>query len=105
MNLEQIADDRAARLAFMQINDETSKVLKTFWAVVEPALPAVLEGFYRHVTSTPHLAKLLGNDIPRLKKAQGSHWERLFSGRFDDSYFNGVRTIGLVHNKIGLEPR
>lgn len=48
---------------------------------------------------------MVGNDVPRLKKAQGSHWERLFSGRFDEAYFSGVKTIGLIHNKIGLEPR
>ena len=105
MNIEQSSDDRATRLAFMQINDESRRVLKDLWKFVEPALPTILEGFYRHVTAIPHLAKMLGNDIPRLKKAQGSHWERLFSGRFDDAYFNGVRAIGLVHNKIGLEPR
>jgi hypothetical protein len=43
--------------------------------------------------------------MPRLKKAQGTHWARLFNGRFDWDYMQGVRAIGLVHNKIGLEPR
>ncbi len=89
----------------MQVDDGSRHLLKGCWKFVEPALPTILDGFYRHVTAMPHLAKMVGNDIPRLKKAQGSHWERLFSGRFDDAYFNGVRAIGLVHNKIGLEPR
>lgn len=105
MNIERGSDDRATRLAFMQIDDDSKKLLKDFWNSVEPALPSLLEGFYRHVTSVPELGKLLGNEVPRLKKAQGSHWERLFSGRFDEAYFQGVRAIGLVHNKIGLEPR
>jgi len=105
MNAQLNDDGRAARLAFMQINDVTSQVLREVWTHVEPKLPALLEGFYRHVMAVPQLAKQLGNDIPRLKTAQGSHWQRLFSGRFDDAYFNGVRTIGRVHNKIGLEPR
>lgn len=48
---------------------------------------------------------MIGSDIPRLKTAQGSHWARLFNGRFDHEYMQGVRTIGLIHNKIGLEPR
>jgi len=72
---------------------------------VEPALPEVLEGFYQHVGKEPQLARMVGNDIPRLKAAQGSHWGRLFNGRFDHEYMQGVRTIGLIHNKIGLEPR
>ncbi len=48
---------------------------------------------------------MVGEQIPRLKQAQASHWRRLFSGRFDAAYFSGVRTIGHVHHKIGLEPR
>src|SRR5262249_16820595 len=49
--------------------------------------------------------RMIGNDIPRLKQAQGTHWGRLFDGRFDEAYIQGVRRIGMVHNKIGLEPR
>jgi len=98
-------DDRDVRIRFMRITPEISQNLREFWKVVEPALPTILDEFYRHITSVPSLAKMIGNEIPRLKRAQGSHWERLFSGRFDDAYFAGVRTIGLVHNKIGLEPR
>jgi hypothetical protein len=47
----------------------------------------------------------LGNQSGRLKTAQSTHWARLFDGSFDDAYIQGVRTIGLMHNKIGLEPR
>ncbi|HLJ19463.1 MAG TPA: globin-coupled sensor protein, partial [Stellaceae bacterium] len=90
---------------FMGIGRDTGELLREFWTSVEPALPGILEGFYRHIMSEPRLAKLLGNQVPRLKAAQGSHWARLFSGRFDEAYIQGVRTIGLVHNKIGLEPR
>ncbi len=97
--------DREARLRFMSITEESSALLREFWKVAEPALPEILDGFYRHVSAELNLARLVGNDIPRLKSAQRSHWERLFNGRFDESYMQGVRAIGLIHNKIGLEPR
>jgi methyl-accepting chemotaxis protein len=99
------SQDREARMRFMRIDARTGELLREFWKIVEPALPDVLEGFYRHVTQEPQLARLIGDDIPRLKAAQGSHWARLFNGRFDDEYMQGVRRIGLLHNKIGLEPR
>ena len=95
----------AARIQFMNIGRETRLHLSEFWTVVLPQLPDILSGFYEHVAAVPALAKLVGQETPRLKKAQQAHWERLFSGRFDEAYFNGVRTIGLIHNKIGLEPR
>jgi methyl-accepting chemotaxis protein len=97
--------DRDNRLRFMEITAESGALLREFWKIVEPALPSILEGFYRHVGAEPQLAQLIGNQSARLKQAQATHWSRLFSGRFDDAYMQGVRTIGLVHNKIGLEPR
>ncbi len=99
------AQDRETRMRFMRIDAGTGELLREYWKVVQPALPELLEGFYRHVAGEPHLARLVGNDIPRLKAAQGSHWSRLFNGRFDHEYMQGVRAIGLIHNKIGLEPR
>ena len=102
---DQNTADNSVRIEFMGISAETRHSLSEFWKIVEPQLPDILSGFYAHVAAVPALAKLVGNETPRLKKAQASHWERLFSGRFDDAYFNGVRTIGMVHNKIGLEPR
>lgn len=97
--------DREIRMRFMRIDAKTGELLREFWKVVEPALPTVLEGFYQHLTREPQLARMVGSDIPRLKAAQGSHWARLFNGRFDHEYMQSVRTIGLIHNKIGLEPR
>ena len=104
-NVANSSQDRETRMRFMRIDAGTGELLREFWKVVEPALPQLLEGFYQHVTREPQLARLIGNDIPRLKRAQGSHWGRLFNGRFDHEYMEGVRAIGLVHNKIGLEPR
>jgi len=97
--------ERETRMRFMRIGPETSALLQQFWRTAEGALPKVLDGFYQHATREPNLARLIGGDIPRLKSAQATHWGRLFSGRFDDGYFRSARTIGLVHNKIGLEPR
>ena len=102
-----ITDDleRDARLRFMRIDAQTSALLKEFWPTIEAALSGILEGFYRHVMSEPRLARMIGNDVPRLKAAQQSHWAKLFSGQFDSSYMQAIRRIGLTHNKIGLEPR
>ncbi|MEI7713795.1 MAG: globin-coupled sensor protein [Rhodospirillales bacterium] len=101
----QVETDRTTRLKYMGIDAGTSALLAGFWPKVEVVLPALLDDFYRHVVQVPALAKMLGDEVPRLKRVQGSHWGRLFSGRFDDEYFSSVRTIGLVHERIGLEPR
>ena len=97
--------DRDTRLAFMNIDGETGKLLRDFWKIAEPALPGVLESFYRHVTRQPDLAHMIGTQVPRLIAAQTTHWSRLFNGRFDSDYMRGVHAIGAIHYKIGLEPR
>jgi methyl-accepting chemotaxis protein len=101
----EIDNDREIRLRFMNIDETAGNLLRDFWRTLEPELPAILEGFYSHLTREANLARLIGSDIPRLKQAQATHWHRLFDGRFDSSYFDGVRRIGMAHNKIGLEPR
>ncbi len=97
--------DARGRLAFLQITPDTSAALVKFWPHVHAALPDILDRFYRYLTTEPALARLIGTQTERLKRAQTSHWERLFSGRFDAGYFDSVHAVGLVHAKIGLEQR
>ncbi|MDR3528783.1 MAG: methyl-accepting chemotaxis protein [Rhizomicrobium sp.] len=97
--------DIERRLRYAGITNATGRSLRGFWHIAKLALPGILDDFYRHVESEPHLARLTGANKARLKSAQSSHWERLFSGRFDQSYVQGVYRVGLAHKKIDLEPR
>ena len=97
--------DLETRLRFMRTGAEPAKCLQSFWQVVEPALPSILDGFYQHVTAEPHLKDMIGDNIPHLKQAQAAHWGRLFVGRLDTAYCDSVYTIGTIHHKMGLEPR
>ncbi|UMY16523.1 globin-coupled sensor protein [Methylobacterium organophilum] len=93
------------RLAFLGIDARARQDLVALWPLIEPALPQVLEQFYVKLRGVPQLAALLGDHQSRLVSAQSNHWKRLFSGNFDADYVAGIRRIGLVHHKIGLEPR
>jgi methyl-accepting chemotaxis protein len=93
------------RLSFMQIDEAMCTRLEGLWPHIEKELPEILDGFYAHLMQQEELKELIGTQAERLKGAQGTHWERLFTGRFTKSYMDSVRTIGLTHNRIGLEPR
>jgi methyl-accepting chemotaxis protein len=97
--------DLGVRTRFIGLDPEACRLLSAFWPMVQAELPKIIDAFYQHVTSVPHLKQLVGDQIPRLKQVQTAHWQRLFSGRFDAAYFTGVRTVGLVHHRVGLEPR
>ncbi|WP_114942882.1 globin-coupled sensor protein [Microvirga calopogonii] len=95
----------AERLAFLGIDDEVCRELRGIWQEISTELPNILERFYAHMHRQPQLSQLIGTQQSRLVSAQMQHWGRLFGGSFDASYVDGIRRIGLIHNKIGLEPR
>jgi methyl-accepting chemotaxis protein len=97
--------DLTRRLAFARIDRETSDTLREVWPLIEPILPEVLKRFYAHLSSEPGLAKLISGRSGDLAGAQKRHWERVFSGRFDEDYARSVKAIGAAHHRIGLEPR
>jgi len=94
----------ADRLRFLGIDAGTREELRSVWRLIAPSLPDILARFYDHLRTVPAMAAMVGSQQPRLVSAQSAHWERLFSGRFDDDYLASIRRIGLVHNRIGLEP-
>jgi hypothetical protein len=95
------------RLAFLRIDAGTRATLTEFLPTLQRELPNLLSGLYQHIQQWPRLAGLFRNQaaMDGAKKAQGEHWVRLFSGRFDEAYVASVRRVGLVHSRIGLEPQ
>jgi len=94
------------RIGFFQIGAEDTKNLQEFWTLLEPKLQPILSGFYEHMMSWEKTRSIIGNPakIDRLKGAQQSHWGSLFSGKFDDQFFDECQKIGSAHDRIGLEP-
>lgn len=95
------------RLRFIGITAESREALAEFLPTLRAGLPAVLKAFYDHLRQWPELTVLFQGAaaLARAEKAQGDHWLQLFSGRFDPAYAESVRRIGLMHSRIGLEPR
>ena len=97
--------DRDGRIRFMEITPETGEHLHEFWKEVEPELPGILEAFYKHASAVPNLAKRVGDQVPRLKAAQKAHWERLFSGRFDDGSIRTNEPVPAPIDSISIGVR
>ena len=100
-----IAADLKARLAFVELDRVPPRLFCDAWALIDGALPSILDEFYTAVPGVPALRPLLeGQDLNRLKAAQRTHWQSLFSGRFDDEYLERAARIGNAHHRIGLPP-
>ena len=98
--------DRTKKLAFLRIDDETRALLRGFRPLLEKSIPAILDDFYAHVTKEDSLRRMFADEthVQHARAAQAQHWMRMFSGTFDDEYFQSVERIGKAHCRLGLEP-
>lgn len=101
------SDQLVDRLAFMQLDAKGCERIRQLKPMVDRELPTGLDKFYARVRATPEVRRFFENDshMVRAKGAQFDHWSAISSGNFDDRYASKVRTIGVTHARIGLEPR
>jgi len=94
-------------LEFYGIDSETQSILAEFWPRLRDELPGILDRFYQHMRKWPDAAGLFAQpgSMERAAKGQAAHWEKLFSGRFDEDYLDSVRHIGLVHSRVGVDTK
>lgn len=97
--------DIQGRLRFAKLDDGQRQLLRAVWPIILPELPGILDRFYTHLASVPHLTEMIGTRRPALISAQTRHWERLFTGNLGDDYAQAVVTIGRTHHRIGLKPQ
>lgn len=103
-NISVERENRRRLLDYYQIDDAKIHQLRAARAVILGALPGVLDGFYQHVAQFPQESALFKNAEHRAhaRAMQIKHWEKITLARFDDDYFDSVRRVGEVHNKLGL---
>ncbi|TWH77110.1 diguanylate cyclase (GGDEF)-like protein [Azomonas agilis] len=84
-----------------------AQLLKSCKSLIEQNIDAVVSEFYRMQTSIPEIALLIGDadTLARLRSAQRRYILDLFSGLYDLEYINNRLRIGLVHKRIGVEPK
>lgn len=75
--------------------------------IIEKKIDFIVAEFYRMQTSIPEISLLIGDadTLTRLRSAQRRYILDLFSGLYDLEYVNNRLRIGLVHKRIGVEPK
>ena len=95
------------RKELFSLNQKDVKALLSCKSTIEKKIDALVDEFYRLQTSVPEIALLIGDadTLRRLRTAQRRYILDLFSGVYDLDYVNNRLRIGLVHKRIGVEPR
>jgi len=104
----EIRENVAERwLEFYGIDPQVRADLVELWSQLSAELPSILSSFYRYVTKWPEVAKMFERPgaVEHASKEQAIHWAKLFSGRFDQDYFESAARIGAVHSRVGLDTK
>ena len=95
------------RKDLLNLTSEDFKALVTHKSLIEENMDYIVETFYKQQTQIDEISLLIGDadTLRRLQNALRKYVLDLFSGYYDTEYVNNRLRIGLVHKRIGVEPK
>ncbi|MFW1678192.1 diguanylate cyclase domain-containing protein [Pontibacter sp. JAM-7] len=97
----------AHRKTLFDLDEDDLTALREAKSIIDERIDEIVALFYESQTSVPEIALLIGDadTLNRLRHAQRKYVIDLFSGLYDIEYVNNRLRIGLVHKRIGVEPK
>ncbi|MFC3150942.1 diguanylate cyclase domain-containing protein [Litoribrevibacter euphylliae] len=97
----------AQRKLLFSLTSEDIMLLKVSKPLIDRNIDFIVKRFYELQTEIPEISLLIGDadTLQRLAHAQRKYVVDLFSGLYDIEYVNNRLRIGLVHKRIGVEPK
>lgn len=95
------------RKNLLDFTKEDEKRLLSCKDFIHKNLEDVIVKFYKKLTSFEEIDLIIGDSdtLNRLKEAQRKYILELFDGFYDIDYVNHRLRIGMVHKRIGVEPK
>lgn len=95
------------RMGLLGLNADNLNQLVKYKSLIEEHIDLIVDEFYERQTSIDEIALLIGDSdtLQRLRTAQRKYIIDLFSGVYDAEYVNNRLRIGMVHKRIGVEPK
>ncbi|MET3196303.1 globin-coupled sensor protein [Bacillus sp. OAE603] len=104
----QVTDEEIKKqLAFIRLNEEELKILKSLQPIVSENIESLVSAFYDAVLKVEHLKNIIEShsSVERLRKTLTSHIHLLFHGEINDEYVNKRLKVAQIHFRIGLQPK
>lgn len=97
----------ARRKELLNFDGNDVKMLTSCAELVRNHIDEIVDDFYETQTSVEEMALLIGDadTLKRLHSAQRGYILSLFDGYYDMDYVNNRLRIGVVHKRIGVEPK
>lgn len=105
MRLDEL--EIAYRKSLFLFEEQDVQALVRCRPAIEESMNSVVEQFYELLTGFPEISVLIGDadTLARLHRVQREYIFDLFGGNYDLEYANNRLRIGLVHKRIGVEPK
>jgi len=96
-----------SRMDLLAFDRESIERLASYKSLIEESIDDIVDEFYEKQTAIDEISLLIGDadTLYRLRNAQRKYVIDLFSGNFDAEYVNNRLRIGMVHKRIGVEPK
>lgn len=104
----QISDaEISRRMELLNLSRATLSELASHKLLIEDNVDRIVDIFYEKQTRIDEISLLIGDadTLQRLRNAQRKYVIDLFSGNYDSEYVNNRLRIGMVHKRIGVEPK
>lgn len=104
----QISDaEIKQRMAILGLTPQKLEMLTAYESLIEDNIDIIVDEFYEKQTQIDEISLLIGDadTLQRLRNAQRKYVIDLFSGNYDSEYVNNRLRIGMVHKRIGVEPK
>ena len=101
------AETLQERLDYYGLADVQQSTLAGIGRALRRRLDGALDGFYRVIASRRELSAHFDSpqQMDRAKKMQAEHWQAVFRDGVDSRFYQRASRIGMVHARIGLEPK
>ena len=95
------------RMHLLNLNKDELDLLSSHKMLIEDNIDIIVNEFYEKQTEIDEISLLIGDadTLRRLRSAQRKYVMDLFSGNYDSEYVNNRLRIGMVHKRIGVEPK
>ncbi|MCF7498866.1 GGDEF domain-containing protein [Pseudoalteromonas sp. L1] len=95
------------RMSLLGLTSQSLKSLSNYKAVIESSIENMVNEFYQKQTEVDEISLLIGDadTLTRLRDAQRQYIIDLFCGQYENEYVNNRLRIGMVHKRIGVEPK
>jgi diguanylate cyclase (GGDEF)-like protein/PAS domain S-box-containing protein len=97
----------ARRKAFLEFTAEDAALLRALHATLQTLAPDFANAFYDHLLAFEETRRFIPDTqfLDRLKRTQAAYFESLTAGDYGPEYIANRLRVGVVHQRIGLEPK